>query len=89
MNENGSLEFINEDGGTEEFYIIEETKINNLSYLLVTDSLDDEAEAYIMKDVSEEGSDEAVYEMVDDDEEIDYIGKIFSELIDDDGVGLE
>ncbi len=64
-------------------FVIEQTRVNGMNYLLVTESEDEEAEAYIMKDVSAEEDVEAVYEFVDDDEELDSLARIFSELIDD------
>ena len=77
--------FIDEDGNEVEMYVVEETRINNVNYLLVTEDEGDEeeAEAYILKDISKEEDEEAVYEMVVEDSEIDYIGKVFSELIED------
>ena len=32
---------------------------------------------------SDENDEEAIYEMVEDDSELDYIGRIFSELLED------
>lgn len=77
--------FMDEDGNEVEMYVVEETRINNVNYLLVTEDEGDEeeAEAYILKDISKEEDEEAVYEMVVEDSEIDYIGKVFSELLDD------
>lgn len=77
--------FIDEDGNEVEMYVVEETRINNVNYLLVTEDEGDEeeAEAYILKDISKEEDAEAVYEMVVEDSEIDYIGKVFSELLED------
>lgn len=77
--------FIDEDGNEVEMYVVEETRINNVNYLLVTEDEGDEEEAaaYILKDISKEEEEEAVYEMVVEDSEIDYIGKVFSELLDD------
>ena len=76
--------FIDDEGKEVEMFVIEETRINNVNYLLVTDDDDsEEAEAYILKDVSEEQDEEAVYAVVSDESEIDYIGKIFSELLED------
>lgn len=76
--------FIDDEGKEVEMFVIEETRINNVNYLLVTDDDDsEEAEAYILKDISEEQDEEAVYEIVSDESEIDYIGKIFSELLED------
>ena len=83
--------FIDDEGKEIEMFVIEETRINNVNYILVTDDdgEDEEAEAYILKDISDEGDEEAVYEIVDDESEIDYIGKIFSELLEDIEVTVE
>ena len=43
------IKFQTPDGTTEEFYVEEQTMIGGRSYLLVSDSLDDEASAYILK----------------------------------------
>lgn len=76
--------FKDEDGNEIEMYVIEETRINNVNYILVTeDDEDEEATAYILKDISNDEDEEAIYEMVDDESELDYIGRIFSELLDD------
>ena len=76
--------FIDEDGNEVEMYVVEETRINNVNYLVTEDEGDEEeAEAYILKDISKEEDEEAVYEMVVEDSEIDYIGKVFSELLED------
>ena len=77
--------FVDEDGNEIEMYVIEETRINNVNYLLVTDDEGDseEAEAYILKDISDDEDEEAVYEIVDDESEVDYIGRVFSELLED------
>lgn len=78
------ITFIDEDNNEVEMFVIEETRINNVNYILVTeDDESDEADAYILKDVSNDGDEEAVYDLVDDDSEIEYIGKIFAELLDD------
>ena len=77
--------FVDEDGNEIEMYVIEETRINNVNYLLVTDDEGDseEAEAYILKDISNDEDEDAVYEIVDDESEVDYIGRVFSELLED------
>ena len=74
-----------DEGNEVEMYVVEETRINNVNYILVTEEGGDEeeAEAYILKDISKEEDEEAVYEMVVEDSEIDYIGKVFSELLED------
>ena len=52
------IKFQSEDGIVE-FYVEEQTTIAGITYLLVSDSQDDEANAYILKDISEKDSQEA------------------------------
>ena len=62
------LTFVTEDQESVDFYIIEETRVNGINYLLVTESEDEEdeeAEAYILKDTSKAEDTEAVYEFVE------------------------
>ena len=54
-----------------------------VAYLLVSDSQDDEATAYIFKDVSEDDSQEACYEMVEDEDEMQAVFKVFEQMLDD------
>ena len=63
--------------------MVEETRINGVSYLLVTETEDDEAEAYILKDTSLDGEEEASYVFVEDDNELEAVSKIFAELLED------
>ncbi|MBR5930858.1 MAG: DUF1292 domain-containing protein [Lachnospiraceae bacterium] len=72
-----------EDGETEEFYVVEETKLNNVTYLLVCETMEDEADAYIMKDVSAPEATDAIYEFVEDDEELKVVSDLFAELLED------
>ena len=46
-------------------------------------SQDDEATAYIFKDVSEDDSQEACYEMVEDEDEMQAVFKVFEQMLDD------
>ena len=67
-----------------EFYVIEQTRINDVNYILVADSMDDEAEDLILKEtVNEEDSENVVYSEIEDDVELEAIFKVFSEILDD------
>lgn len=66
-----------------EFFCVEQTQINNQTYLLVTEDEDGDSEAYILKELSSEGE-EILYEMVEEENELDAIGKVFAELLDED-----
>lgn len=66
-----------------EFYVVEQTRINGMDYLLVTVEEDGDSDAFILKDVSEENTEDATYEMVESEEELEYMSKIFAEILDD------
>ena len=63
-----------------ELYVIEETTLSGVKYLLVTEEDSDEAVAYIFKEISE-GDDELIYTPVEDDNEYKAISKVFEELL--------
>ena len=46
---------------TVDFFVLEQTRINGADYILVTDAEDGDGEALILKDLSEDGEQEAVY----------------------------
>ncbi|WFR55090.1 DUF1292 domain-containing protein [Anaerocolumna sp. AGMB13025] len=77
--------FTTDDNEQVEFYVLEQTKLNGYTYLLVTDSQeeDEEGMAYILKDVSQDTDEAALYDMVEDEGELELIGKIFEELLED------
>lgn len=77
------IRFQSEDGTVTEFYIEEQTRIGGTAYLLVSDSLEEEASAYILKDVSEDTSPEACYVMVEDEEELQAVFKVFEQMLED------
>lgn len=65
-----------------EFFVVEETQVNGMRYLFVTEEEEDDCDAYILKEVASE-DDDVVYEMVEDDTELAAVAKIFAELIED------
>lgn len=67
-----------------EFVVLEQTQLNGITYLFVTEEEEGDGDAYILKEIRIEEDDEAVYEMVDDDVELAALGKVFSELMGDD-----
>lgn len=70
--------------GTAEFYVIEQTRINGVNYLLVTEqNEEEEAEAYILKDMAEDSASESIYEMVEEEAELDAVYQVFEELLED------
>ena len=61
------------------------------TYLLVTDEdpeSDEDGDAYILRDDTPEDAAEALYTMVDEDEEFERVGGIFQTLLDEEDIDL-
>lgn len=77
------IKFTTDDGNVINLYAIADTKLNGKNYILVTDSEDDmETNAYILKELASDNK-EVAYALVDDKKELDAVGEIFNELLDD------
>ena len=77
------IKFMSEEMQEIDFYVLQQTKVNGVSYILVTDSEEDDAECLILKDTSAEDDKESVYEIVEDVTELGAVLKIFEELLED------
>ena len=77
------LHFARRTGEAVEFFVLEQTRLGGVDYILVTDSEDDDAEALILKDVSAPEDEEAIYSIVDDDKEMDAVAAIFTDMLED------
>ena len=49
----------------------------------MTDTEEDDGEALILKDMSQPGEEEALYEIVTEDEELDAVSAVFESMLDD------
>ena len=78
------IKFAFGDGnGEDEFVVLEQTKINGATYILVTDSEEDDAECLILKETGVEEQTDKMYEIVEDDTELLAVSKVFEELLED------
>ncbi len=77
------ITFCPEDGEAVEFFVLEQTRLGGVDYILVTDSEDDDAEALILKDISAPEDEESIYIIVDDDKEMDAVAAIFTDMLED------
>jgi hypothetical protein len=88
MSENGFIMLTADDGSEEAFFVLEKAEIAGSSYLLVTDSPEEEdADALILKETEEEEL--TTYEVVDSEDELRIISKYFEELLEDVELRLE
>lgn len=75
--------FDTEDGEIE-FFVIEQTMLGGVNYILVTDDIDgEEAGFLILKEMSSEDDEYVSYDIIENDEELKSIISIFNELVDD------
>lgn len=75
------IKFITDENQEVEMFVIEEAKLNGNTYLLVSESEEDDGVGYIMKQVEGDNSDVS-YVIVEDDREIDAVADLFEELLD-------
>jgi uncharacterized protein YrzB (UPF0473 family) len=67
-----------------EFYVLEQTTIGGVNYILVTDAEEDEdGEAYILKAIPDTEGNEQVYVMVEDDDELGAVAGVFENMLED------
>ena len=82
MTESGKITLTADEGSEEVFFVLEKAEIAGNSYLLVTDSGEDEAQALILRQM--EAGDTAAYEPVEDEKELKILSGYFEELLDND-----
>ena len=65
-----------------EFYVLEQTRIGGHNYILVTDVEEGDGDALILKDMSQDGEEESIYDVVSDDEELEAVSGVFADMLD-------
>ncbi len=80
------LTFTSDDGEKQEYFIIAGAEADGTEYLLVSEENEEDAEAFILKYITEKNSDgeeESVYEMVTDEDEIAKVIPAFESVLGD------
>lgn len=65
-----------------EAFVLEQTVVAGETFLLVTEEEDGDADCWILKQVTEENG-EMIYEIVEDEQQLDALAKVFEELLED------
>lgn len=65
------------------FYVLEQTRIGGVNYILVTDAEEGDGEALILKDMSDDGEEEGVFAIVSEEEELSAVAGVFQNMMDD------
>lgn len=76
-----------ETGEQAELFLLEETSISGVTYYLACEEETEDSVAYIFKEICSE-NDELTLEIVDDDTELNAIGRVFAELMEDTDISL-
>ena len=74
--------FTTENGEEINVFVVEQTMLSGVNYLLVTDSREAEADAFIMRELEDQDG-QCTYEFIEDEKELDALSKVFAELLDD------
>ena len=78
------ITFIPKDSDEEaEFFVLEQTRINGVNYILVTIEEEGDGDAFILKDLSDDADAESLYEIVSDDTELNVVSEVFEEMLED------
>lgn len=77
------ITFTPEGEETIQFYVLEQTRLGGIDYILVTDSGEGDGEALILRDQSSMEDAEALYEIVTDDEELNAVAAVFENMLED------
>jgi len=77
-----SFTMIGEDEPAD-FYVLEQTRIGGFSYLLVTDREDGDSDAWILRDLSADGDENALYEIVEDETQLRAVAAVFEQMLGD------
>lgn len=66
-----------------DFYVLEQTTIAGVNYILVTDFEEGDGEALILKDLSQNEEADSFYEIVSDEAELKAVADVFENLLED------
>ena len=75
--------FIGDEGEELALYVVEKTRLGGVDYILAADTETGDGSCYILRDYSGDSDETAVYEIVEDEDELDNLLSVFAELLDD------
>ena len=66
-----------------DFYVLEQTTIAGVNYILVTDVEEGDGDALILKDLSGNEDADSLYEIVSDETELNAVAAVFENILED------
>ena len=73
----------------EEFYVLDEVKLGGKMYLLVTEEEEGDGRCLILRDDSEKDSEESLYTVVEDENELSAVLLLLSDKLEELGILIE
>ena len=77
------------DGTKKEVEVLEQTVIDNVTYLLVCEKDIEDGDCFVLKDVSKLEDAESIFEPIDDEKELNKVYEVFKNVLKDDSINLE
>ena len=78
------IRFTSEDGEAIEYFVLAETTVKGIQYLLVTEEEEGDTDAFILKGIAaDESSDDLLFETVSDEDELSVAMEAFSKFLED------
>ncbi|MFI3213401.1 MAG: DUF1292 domain-containing protein [Eubacteriales bacterium] len=77
------ITFCLDDNEEVDFYVLEQTRISGVNYILVTEFEEGDGDALILKDMSDPEDMESEYVIVSDEVELEAVAGVFEDLLDD------
>ncbi len=76
-------------GESDSFFVVEKTSLNGREFLLVTEEEEGDSMAMILEAVSPGEGEDTDYRVVDDDDTLEAVSRVFTELLEDTEVTFE
>ena len=73
----------------EEFYVLDEVKLGGKMYLLVTEEEEGDGMCLILRDDADKDSEESLYTIVEDEDELSAVLLLFSDKLEELGILIE
>ena len=85
---NNSISF-DIDGEKKEVEVLEQTVLDNITYVLVCEKDVEDGDCFVLKDVSNLEDAESIFEPIEDEQELKKVFEVFQNIIKDDSIKLE
>lgn len=77
------------DGEKKEVEVLEQTVLDNITYVLVCEKDVEDGDCFVLKDVSNLEDAESIFEPIEDEQELKKVFGVFQNIIKDDNIKLE